>query len=79
MNWFRRLFSQRQQGTDDPASTGLPFNPPGSDSTPALASDSLTSPPQQPAAGNRRIRVFISSTFRDMMEERDTLRTHAWP
>ncbi|MGO9531441.1 MAG: tetratricopeptide repeat protein [Syntrophobacteraceae bacterium] len=28
---------------------------------------------------NRRIRVFISSTFRDMVEERDELMTHAWP
>jgi nephrocystin-3 len=28
---------------------------------------------------NRRIRVFISSTFRDMVEERDTLMTHTWP
>ncbi len=28
---------------------------------------------------NRRIRVFVSSTFRDMMEERDLLMTHAWP
>ncbi|MEI7902822.1 MAG: tetratricopeptide repeat protein, partial [bacterium] len=28
---------------------------------------------------NRRVRVFVSSTFRDMMEERDTLMTHAWP
>ena len=28
---------------------------------------------------NRRIRVFISSTFRDMIAERDALMTHAWP
>ena len=28
---------------------------------------------------NRRIRVFVSSTFRDMMGERDELMTHAWP
>ena len=28
---------------------------------------------------NRRIRVFISSTFRDMMEERNILMTHTWP
>src|SRR5882762_2745132 len=31
------------------------------------------------AAANRRIRVFISSTFRDMIEERDELMTHTWP
>lgn len=28
---------------------------------------------------NRRIRVFISSTFRDMVGERNELMTHAWP
>ena len=28
---------------------------------------------------NRCIRVFVSSTFRDMMGERDLLMTHAWP
>ena len=28
---------------------------------------------------NRSIRIFISSTFRDMMEERNMLMTHAWP
>jgi len=27
----------------------------------------------------RSIRVFVSSTFRDMMEERDALMTHTWP
>jgi nephrocystin-3 len=32
-----------------------------------------------PPSQNRRIRVFVSSTFRDMMEERDELMTHAWP
>ena len=31
------------------------------------------------ATTNRRIRVFVSSTFRDMIEERDTLMTHTWP
>jgi hypothetical protein len=31
------------------------------------------------ATQNRRIRVFVSSTFRDMMGERDELMTHTWP
>jgi len=30
-------------------------------------------------SNNRRVRVFISSTFRDMKEERDELMTHTWP
>jgi hypothetical protein len=36
------------------------------------------STPEQPNQ-NRRIRVFVSSTFRDMVEERNNLMTHAWP
>ena len=28
---------------------------------------------------NRRIRVFVSSTFRDMVEERNELMTQTWP
>ena len=31
------------------------------------------------ASDNRRIRVFVSSTFRDMIAERDELMTHTWP
>lgn len=30
-------------------------------------------------ADNRTVRVFVSSTFRDMMAERDELMTHTWP
>lgn len=29
--------------------------------------------------GNRSIRVFLSSTFRDMKEEREALVSHTWP
>ena len=28
---------------------------------------------------DRTLRVFVSSTFRDMVEERDALMTHVWP
>ncbi|MBK9175508.1 MAG: DUF4062 domain-containing protein [Flavobacteriales bacterium] len=31
------------------------------------------------ATENRRIRVFVSSTFKDMIEDRNALMTHAWP
>jgi hypothetical protein len=31
------------------------------------------------ASTSRRIRVFISSTFRDMIAERDELMSHTWP
>ncbi len=33
----------------------------------------------RPQSQNRRIRVFVSSTFRDMIEERNALMTHTWP
>jgi hypothetical protein len=33
----------------------------------------------QGTAKNRRVRVFVSSTFRDMMEERDELMAQTWP
>ena len=29
--------------------------------------------------GNRSIRVFLSSTFRDMKQEREALMSHTWP
>ncbi len=32
-----------------------------------------------PSPSSRRIRVFISSTFRDMIAERDELMSHTWP
>jgi len=34
---------------------------------------------QEPSTQKSRIRVFVSSTFRDMMRERDQLMTHTWP
>ncbi len=33
----------------------------------------------QATVKNRRVRVFVSSTFRDMMEERNELMAHTWP
>jgi nephrocystin-3 len=40
---------------------------------------SFGKPGSQTGASNRGVRVFVSSTFRDMMEERDALMTHTWP
>jgi nephrocystin-3 len=33
----------------------------------------------QTEKNNRRIRIFVSSTFRDMIEDRNLLMTHCWP
>jgi nephrocystin-3 len=35
--------------------------------------------PKQPAAERRSIRVFVSSTFSDMVEDRNELMTQTWP
>lgn len=35
--------------------------------------------PSASPSANRRIRVFISSTFRDMVEKRDELMAQMWP
>jgi hypothetical protein len=35
--------------------------------------------PSRTSTDNRRIRFFVSSTFRNMMGERDELMTHTWP
>lgn len=42
-------------------------------------SDSINNEADRVLAESRRVRVFISSTFRDMMAERDALMSHAWP
>jgi nephrocystin-3 len=39
----------------------------------------MPDPNLTPSAQNRRIRVFVYSTFRDMVEERNELMSHAWP
>jgi hypothetical protein len=36
-------------------------------------------PAQQPAAKDRVVRVFVSSTFRDMIEDRNELMAQVWP
>ena len=36
-------------------------------------------PPQLSAEGDRVVRVFVSSTFLDMREERERLTSHVWP
>jgi tetratricopeptide (TPR) repeat protein len=38
-----------------------------------------TCPTPPPAAKDRVVRVFVSSTFRDMVEDRNELMAHVWP
>ncbi|MEW6366949.1 MAG: tetratricopeptide repeat protein [Acidobacteriota bacterium] len=62
----------------NPSRPGTAAVPPQSQVS-GLAGTPLTGPGSAPVAGNRRIRVFVSSTFRDMVEDRNQLMTHAWP
>ncbi|MDQ0291572.1 tetratricopeptide repeat protein [Oligosphaera ethanolica] len=71
----------------DPASSSAQSKPSqassagGRPSSPAPAhpAPSLSSAAQADAQTDRRIRVFISSTFRDMMRERDEMMAYTWP
>jgi tetratricopeptide (TPR) repeat protein len=58
-----------------------PFDtPPTTDQRIETSSNTDQTAPQQSEWGkNRVIRVFISSTFNDMMEERNELMAHTWP
>ncbi len=68
---------QTEEQGPDASSLSPSANPPAGSGT---ASSGLPEEPLQPRiSDNRRIRIFISSVFKDMMEERDTLMTHAWP
>jgi len=58
-----------------PAAKADPPEPPAAQS----ATTTLTNSETAPTMVNRRIRVFISSTFRDMMRERDLLVKEVFP
>src|SRR5579862_9227401 len=74
MSWFKRILSKQ---TDDPDTQGAEPTPSDVAPTSGPATDGPSE--RAPASAKRSIRVFISSTFRDMMEERDELMTHTWP
>jgi len=66
MRWFGKGKKREQQQL-----AGEAF--PGDVVTPADRLD------PQPAAKDRVVRVFVSSTFRDMVEDRNELMSHVWP
>ncbi|TFH54347.1 MAG: DUF4062 domain-containing protein, partial [Methanothrix sp.] len=92
MSFWNRLFGKMNQGdqtppgqpeiTPQPADTRnapsslYPPNPPPSEGTVLPASKPA---PQPSATKDRVVRVFISSTFRDMVEDRNELMSHVWP
>jgi hypothetical protein len=66
MRWFGRKHKQQQQQPDGQMLPG--------DVAPTAAR-----PGPRPGAKERVVRVFVSSTFRDMVEDRNELMTHVWP
>jgi len=75
MSLWNKLFGKK----DEPVSSPQPQPEPVSPSGAKQVAEHPTMPTTPSPAPNRRIRVFISSTFRDMIGERDELMTHAWP
>lgn len=71
MSLWKRLFGKRNPGDLTP--------PPGQPKTPP-PSPPAAKPGHQPAAAKDRVvRVFVSSTFCDMVEDRNELMSHVWP
>lgn len=70
MSIWKRLFGKRSQGDMTP--------PPNQPATKSPAS-SAAKRDSQSATKDRVVRVFISSTFRDMVEDRNELMSHVWP
>ena len=80
MNLWQRLFGKKE--TKTPGADEAPDERKREERPPVSggAAASVSRPgPRQPAADKREIRVFISSTFRDMMKERDLLVKHVFP
>jgi nephrocystin-3 len=77
MNWFKRLFSKR---SDDPDIHGSEYAPTVLAPSDPVETQTAVSPGVVPDPATARvIRVFISSTFRDMMAERDILIKKIFP
>ena len=88
MSLWERLFGKKSPGDQT-----LPTL--AATSSSQLAAPSVASPPNRPASNStatsatnpgrplpgkdRVVRVFVSSTFRDMIEDRNELMSHVWP
>ena len=92
MSIWKRLFGKRNQGDltlppDQPATTPrstATTSTTSSNTRPNPPSNNAESPvskmgPQLSTTKDRVVRVFISSTFRDMVEDRNELMSHVWP
>ncbi|MBE9581521.1 MAG: tetratricopeptide repeat protein [Proteobacteria bacterium] len=90
MNWFKRLFSSPKEefAPDKPAHGNThKESEPKEKSIRTAFPPAASRPPAPPPPGGsgdnasreRVIRVFVSSTFRDMIEDRNELMSHVWP
>jgi len=90
MNWFKRLFSTPKKefapNKSAHGNTHKKFEPKAKSIRTAFppAASRLPAPPPLGGSGDnasrdRVIRIFVSSTFRDMIEDRNELMSHVWP
>ena len=82
MSFLNRIFGKKGSEAEPTTASTPPTSSTGnptSTAPPTAPGDPPKPSLRQGAFENRRIRVFVSSTFRDMVEERDELMTHAWP
>ncbi len=82
MSFWEKLFGRKGPEEDIEDKGKKEKIPTGKDAeTPASHTNGASQRPPEEGraqADNRRIRVFISSTFRDMIAERDELMSHTW-
>ncbi len=71
MNWLKKIFGHKQDGNSPDSSKEEPFSE-------QTSNDVHENTPDQ-RGHDRQIRVFISSTFRDMQAERDVLVKKVFP
>jgi nephrocystin-3 len=80
MSLWKNLFGKKE--SNDPMSGGEPMSTPSEgrmsskDSTATAAANAAS---KASAAKERVVRVFVSSTFRDMVEDRNELMAQVWP
>ena len=84
MNWWKRLFGGGNPSESPPPSNpaslaNQPSPPEESDRSVPAPAAALADPARQSSARDRAVRVFISSTFRDMIEDRNELMAQVWP
>lgn len=81
MSFWKRLFGRSDEKSQAPAPPQPPQQPddPLQSSPPSPAGSPSSHAAGSPSGKERVIRVFVSSTFRDMIEDRNELMSQVWP